>query len=82
MAHEHAEGRTEVAGLLRRLARDIDRGVVQVGASLVPCREDLVATVDAATGEPTGSVIITLQGSEQAHARHIALEGELAHPGG
>lgn len=75
-------GLEEVAGLLRRMADDIEEGRMTVGGESFAVSNDLVAVVESPEA-PAGSMLVALR-FEWPHPRslHLAVEHELTHPGG
>ena len=83
MERERAEGLREVAGLLRRIADGIEAGTIPVGGRRIPCRQDLVATIEAPSGGDARVLAVSLQlTGRRDMTRPLMLEEELAHPGG
>lgn len=75
-------GLAEVAGLLRRMAGDIEEGRMIVGGESFAVSNDLVAVVERPEA-PADSMLVALR-FEWPHQRspHLAVEHELTHPGG
>jgi len=83
MKHERVEGLSDVATLLRRMAEGIETGTIPVGADWIPCRDDLIATVEAPDGEEGSVLVVSLRlTGERGSARPLTIEEELSHPGG
>jgi len=82
MKHERVEGLNGVAALLRRMAECIESGTIPVGADRIPCRSDLIATVEAPDGEEGSVLAVRLHLAGVRGPRPVTLQEELSHPGG
>jgi hypothetical protein len=83
MEEERVEGAGRVAALLRQMADGVDARRIPVGRRLVSCGDDLVATVQVPTDADGRALVIGVHftgGSKPLPV--VALEEELAHPGG
>jgi hypothetical protein len=82
MERVRAEGLTSVASLLRKMADEIEAGAVTFADRVVRCSPDLTAIVDLPVND--GEVlVVTLRLSATSDLRRpLAVEEELAHPGG
>ena len=82
MKQERVEGLSDVATLLRKMAECIESGTIPVGADRIPCRSDLIATVEVPDGEEGSVLVVSLRLTGERGRRPITLEEELSHPGG
>jgi len=82
MKQERVEGLGDVAALLRRMAGCIESGTIPIGADQIPCRSDLIATVEAPDGEEGSVLVVSLRLTGERGPRPLTLQGELSHPGG
>ena len=83
MERTRVDGAGEVAALLRRMADGVDAHKVPMGDRVIPCQDDLVAVVEMPHVIEGRLLVINLHLSGETRAmRAVALEEELAHPGG
>jgi len=82
MKHERVEGLNGVATLLRRMAECIESGSIPVGSDRIPCRSDLIATVEAPDGDEGSVLAVSLRLTGERGPRRVTLQEELSHPGG
>ncbi len=78
-----ATGSQAVATLLRHLADGAEEGTILLSGRLISCPADLTATVEVPHADSCEEIVISLRFAGQRIAgRPVALEEELAHPGG
>jgi len=83
MEDKRVEGAGQVAELLRQLADGVESRLIPFGDLLVRCEDDLVATVQVPSEADGRALMINVHfsgGSKEFPV--VALEEELAHPGG
>ena len=77
------QGITDVGVLLRTMADGVERGELEVGDERICCSDDVTAVVSSSSRRYSTEVSVTLRFSAQPdRLKFIAVEQELAHPGG
>jgi len=83
MSEQRVRGATDVAALLRTIADGVDARRISVGDRIVPCQDDLIAVLQVPSEADGRALIINVRlTAESKTLPVIALEEELAHPGG
>ncbi len=78
-----ATGHAAVANLLRHLADGAEAGTILLNGRLISCPADLTAIVEVPRADSCEEIVISLRlAGGRLAGRPVALEEEMAHPGG
>ena len=72
-----------LVALLRTMGDGVERGYLDVGGERISCSDDLTAVVSSSSRRYSREVSVTMRfAAEPDRLRSMAIEQELAHPGG